>query len=223
MAAALFPGVREIRFFTNQIDTRTRGVDLVATYKTALSQALKLNLTLAGSHAATKVLRQRATPAALVVGASAANQAAPLLGLTAIELIEVALPRDKVLVSTTLDSGAFALNVRSSYFGSVKAFSTGLNASDPNVSCNAANRCVQKFRGKALVDVSLTWRAARAASFTIGANNLLDTYPDKWHAKRDGFVGEAGSYSNGQTPYTRNAGQFGFNGSYYYASANLRF
>lgn len=30
--AALFPGVKEIRFFTNQIDTRTRGVDVVVTY-----------------------------------------------------------------------------------------------------------------------------------------------------------------------------------------------
>jgi len=222
-AATLFPGVREIRFFTNQIDTRTRGVDLVATYKTTLSDRLKLNMTLAGSHAATKVLRQRATPAALIVGASAANQAAPLLGLTAIELIEVALPRNKVLLSTTLDSGTFAFNVRGSYFGSVQAFSTGLSAADPNVRCNAANRCVQTFRAKTLVDLSLTWRATQAASLTIGANNIFNTYPDKWHAKRDGFIGEAASYSNGQTPYTRNAGQFGFNGSYYYASANLKF
>ena len=220
--AALFPGVREIRFFTNQIDTRTRGVDLVMTYKTALSPNLKLNMTLAGNHADTKVLRQRATPPALFAGASAANQAAPLLGLTAIELIEVATPRDKVLFSTTLDTERFAFTGRASYFGSVKAFSTGLNAADSNVACNTANRCVQTFSAKALVDLSLTWRATSALSFTLGANNVLNTYPDKWNAKRDGFVGEAASYSNGQTPYTRNAGQFGFNGSYYYLTANLK-
>ena len=220
--AALFPGVREIRFFTNQIDTRTRGVDLVMTYKTTVADNLRLNLTLAGSHADTKVLRQRATPTALFAGASAANQAAPLLGLTAIELIEVATPRDKVLFSTTVDSERFSSTVRASYFGSVKAFSTGLSASDSNVTCNAANRCVQTFRAKALVDLSATWKATQDLSLTIGANNVLNTYPDKWNAKRDGFVGEAASYSNGQTPYTRNAGQFGFNGSYYYLSANLK-
>ena len=220
--AALFPGVREIRFFTNQIDTRTRGADLVLTYKAALSGDTKLTMTLAGSHAETKVLRQRPTPTALFAGASAANQAAPLLGLTAIELIEVATPRDKVLVATTVDTGGFALTARGSYFGSVKAFSTGLNAADANVTCNAANRCVQTFRAKALLDLSATWRATQDLSFTIGANNVLNTYPDKWHAKRDGFIGEAASYSNGQTPYTRNAGQFGFNGSYYYVSANLK-
>lgn len=51
----------------------------------------------------------------------------------------------------------------------------------------------------------------------------LDTYPDKWNNRRDGATGEAASYSNGQTPYTRNANQFGFNGSYYYLSANVKF
>ena len=221
--AALFPGVREIRFFTNQIDTRTRGVDVVATYKVPLGGDSRVTLTLAGSHAETKVLRQRSTPAPLIVGASAANQAAPLLGLTAIELIEVALPRDKVLLSTTLETGSFAFGLRGSYFGSVKAFSTGLSASDANVECNSAGRCVQTFRGKALFDANVTWNASKAVSFTVGANNIFDTYPDKWNAKRNGFTGEAASYSNGQTPYTRNAGQFGFNGSYYYVTANLKF
>ena len=192
------------------------------TYKTTVADNLRLNFTLAGSHADTKVLRQRATPTALFAGASAANQAAPLLGLTAIELIEVATPRDKVLFSSTVDSDRFSLTARASYFGSVKAFSTGLSASDSNVTCNAANRCVQTFRAKALVDLSATWKATQDLSLTIGANNVLNTYPDKWNAKRDGFVGEAASYSNGQTPYTRNAGQFGFNGSYYYLSANLK-
>ena len=61
-----------------------------------------------------------------------------------------------------------------------------------------------------------------AFSLTLGGNNIFDTNPDRWNAKRYGFVGEAASYSNGQTPYTRNAGQFGFNGSYYYLTANIK-
>ncbi len=221
--ARLFPGVREIRFFTNQIDTRTRGIDVVATYRIPLAGSNKLSVTIAGTHATTKVLRQRETPAALIAGASAANQAAPLIGLTAIELIEVALPRTKVLFSSNLDVGNFTLGARASYFGSVKAFSTGLNKADSNVACDANNRCVQTFGGKTLVDLNLTYRFSESFSLTAGGNNIFDTYPDKWNAKRDGFTGEAASYSNGQTPYTRNAGQFGFNGAYYYLSANLNF
>lgn len=221
--AAQFPGVREIRFFTNQIDTRTRGVDLVATYRLPLGGDNKLSMTLAGSHAQTKVLRQRSTPAALIAGASAANQALPLVGLTAIELIEVAQPQTKVLFSANADFGDVTLGTRASYFGSVKAFSTGLSASDQNVTCNSANRCVQTFAGKALFDLNLTYRFSDTFSVTAGGNNIFDTYPDKWNARRFGAVGEAASYSNGQTPYTRNAGQFGFNGAYYYLTANVNF
>ncbi len=89
--------------------------------------------------------------------------------------------------------------------------------------CDATNRCVQTFRGKALFDATLNYAFTESFSLTVGANNIFDTYPDKWNAKRDGFTGGAASYSNGQTPYTRNAGQFGFNGAYYYLSANLNF
>jgi iron complex outermembrane recepter protein len=220
--AALFPGVREIRFFTNQIDTRTRGVDVVATYKLDVGPGA-LKLTLAGTHAETKVLRQRATPTQLVAGASVANQATALLGLTAIELIEVAQPRTKILFSTNFETGGLTLGARASYFGSVKAFSTGLSATDKNVTCNAANRCVQSFGAKTIFDLNATYALSDALSLTLGANNLFNTYPDKWNNRRDGATGEAASYSNGQTPYTRNANQFGFNGSYYYLTANVNF
>ena len=220
--AALFPGVREIRFFTNQIDTQTRGIDVVATYKLDVGLG-QLKFTLAGTHAETKVKSQRATPAQLVVGASAANQAAPLLGLTAIELIEVAQPQTKILFSTNFETGGLTLGARATYFGGVKAFSTGLNAADSNVTCNAANRCVQTFGAKTIFDMNATYAFTEAFGVTLGVNNLFDTYPDKWNSTRAGDVGQAASYSNGQTPYTRNANQFGFNGSYYYLTANVKF
>jgi iron complex outermembrane recepter protein len=220
--AALFPGVREIRFFTNQIDTQTRGIDVVATYKLDVGPG-QLKLTLAGTHAETKVQSQRATPTQLVAGASAANQASSLLGLTAIELIEVAQPRTKILFSTNFETGGLTLGARATYFGNVKAFSTGLNVADTNVKCNAANRCVQTFAAKTIFDLNATYAFTDSFGVTLGVNNLFDTYPDKWNNRRDGATGEAASYSNGQTPYTRNANQFGFNGSYYYLTANVKF
>lgn len=190
---ALFPGVREIRFFTNQIDTRTRGVDVVVTWKTPLDDAADLTLTVAGTHSKPDVRNQRPTPPALVAGASATAQAAPLVGLTAIELIEVAQPRTKILASAALDIDRLTINSRVSYFSNVKAFSTGLNAVDSNVECNAANRCVQTFRGKALLDLSATYSFTDDISLTLGANNFLDTYPDKlnqarWLRRRGGIA-----------------------------------
>ena len=220
--AALFPGVREIRFFTNQIDTRTQGIDLVLAYKANIG-ADTLNITLAGSKNQTRVKNLRATPTQIIAGATLANQATSLLGPTSIELIEVAQPRTKILLSTSYKTGNLALGVRASYFGNVKAFSTGLSAADSNVTCDANNRCVQTFKAKTLIDLNATYEFTKGFSLTVGANNLFDVYPDKWNNKADGAVGEASSYSSGQTPYTRNASQFGFNGSYYYLTANVKF
>lgn len=138
-------------------------------------------------------------------------------------MIEVAQPRTKILLSTNYETGGLTLGARATYFGSVKAFSNGLNAADTNVQCDAANRCAQTFRAKTIFDVNATYAFSERLSLTLGANNLFNAYPDKWKNRRDGAVGEAASYSNGQTPYTRNANQFGFNGSYYYLTANVKF
>ena len=220
--AALFPGVREIRFFTNQIDTRTRGIDFVATYSVPLGEGT-WSTTLAGSYAETNVIDQRPTPTQLTAGASAANQSRDLVGVTAIELIEVAQPRTKILLSTNYDIGSLKIGARASYFGEVEAFSTGLNAADDNVECDANNRCVQTFGGKTLIDFNISYDVSDAFTLTLGANNIFDVYPDKWNNLDDGAVGQASSYSNGQTPYTRNANQFGFNGAYYYLTASVNF
>jgi len=115
------------------------------------------------------------------------------------------------------------INARASFFGNVKAFSTGLSAADANVRCDAANRCVQTFAGKTLLDLSGTYAPTDALNLTLGGNNIFDTYPDKYHNFRDGFVGQASSYSDGQIPYSRNSNQFGFNGAYYYLTATFSF
>ena len=220
--ASLFPGVREIRFFTNQIDTRTRGLDAVVTYKTQIGDD-DLSLTLAGTRSRTKVRDQRATPPALLVGASLANQSLLLVGPTAIELIEVAQPRTKVVASMTYKRGPLAFGVNATHFGNVKANSNGLNGADGNVTCDVANRYVQTFGAKELVDLNLTYAFENGLAVTAGVNNVFDVYPDKWNNTADGNRGQAASYSDGQTPYTRNAGQFGFNGAYYYLTTNYQF
>ena len=193
------------------------------TYKANIAADQNLTLTLAGTHAETKVLRQRDTPAPILVGASATAQRIKLLGQTATELIEVAQPRTKILGSFNYAWDKVNFGVRTSYFGNVKAFSTGLSGQDSDVACDANNRCVQTFRGKTLVDLTLNYAFTEQFALTVGANNVFDVYPDKWKNRRDGDVGQAASYSDGQTPYTRNANQFGFNGAYYFVTASVKF
>lgn len=220
---ALFPTNNEISFFANQIDTRTRGIDFVGTYRTRIGEDVRFDASVATSHNPTQVRRQRPTPAPILIGATARGQSLQLLDQTSIELIEVAIPQTKLLGSVTLGYKNITANARGTYFGSVKAFSTGLSPLDANVECDAANRCVQTFAAKAIFDLSVSVKLMEKLNLTAGSNNIFDTYPDKYNNRRDGFVGEAASYSNGQVPYSRNSNQFGFNGAYYYVSASYSF
>ena len=45
--------------------------------------------------------------------------------------------------------------------------------------CDATNRCVQTFRGKALFDATLSYAFTESFSLTMGANNIFNTYPDE--------------------------------------------
>jgi len=220
--AALFPDSREIRFFTNHADTNTQGIDIVAAYKRAFANEQSLNFSIAATFNATEVTSQKETPAELLVGATD-QEDFRLLGQTATELIEVAVPRQKILVSGNYNYKNFGVTLRFTNYGSVQAFSRGLSPEDDNTICDDNDRCVQEFSPKLVTDLSGSWKFNDRFVFTIGANNLFDVYPDKYNTDRNGFVGSASSYAAGQIPYSRNSNQFGFNGRYLYLTGSVNF
>ncbi|GAA3979248.1 TonB-dependent receptor [Hymenobacter antarcticus] len=216
-----FANVNEIRFFTNAIDTRTRGIDLVTTYKTDFNERSRLSMSLALTFNETKISRFGDTPAALQAGTT--NRIL-LIDTVSIGLIERAQPRQKILLSATYTYGKFSLTPRATYFGSVTAYEKPANIAavaatptTPAVPGRYVKHISQEFGGKTIFDLALVYAPARVVSITLGANNFTNVYPDKVDATR--FL----SYSNGEIPYTRNAAQFGFNGAYYYTNVTLTF
>ncbi len=205
-----FDNISEIRFFTNAIDTRTRGIDLVTTYKTDFTERSRLTASLALTFNATNIVGTRDTPAQLQAGT--ANRIL-LIDTVSIGLIERAQPRQKVLLSATYQVGKFSITPRASYFGSVTAYEKPTATSArPN-----PRHISQKFDGKTLFDLALVYTPAKVVSVTVGANNITNVYPDKVDSNR--FA----SYSNGEIPYSRNVAQFGFNGAYYYTNLTFTF
>lgn len=221
--ASLFSEAKEIRFFTNHIDTKTRGIETVLTYKKRVDPKSSLNVSGAFTFNQTRVVSQKETPSQITEGASSDDQNIQLLGKTAIELIEVAQPRLKFLASANYQYGKWGINTRITRFGNVKAYSSGLSDEDANVECDTDGRCVQTFAAKTITDLSLSYNFSPSFTFTVGSNNVFDVYPDKYNNTADGFAGEAGSYQNGQIPYSRNSNQFGFNGAYYYVMGVINF
>ncbi|MEM8524608.1 MAG: TonB-dependent receptor [Bacteroidota bacterium] len=222
--AALFPDEREIRFFTNHVDTKTQGIDVVASYKKTFTESSRLNISLAATFTETEVTGQKDTPQEILAGAAQENQGLKLLGLTATELIEVAVPRNKLLLSALYSFGRWGISARATRFGNVQAFSRGLSGEDENVTCNeSGSRCVQTFEPKVVTDLSLSYDFNDDFTITLGSNNIFDVYPDKYNTTRNGFKGSASSYAAGQIPYSRNSNQFGFNGRYLYLTGTINF
>lgn len=199
----LFPGISEVRFFTNHVNTRTKGVDFVTTFRHTFSPKNKFTASLALTFNETKIVSQKATPNLLQAGTTAKIL---MIDTVSISLIETAQPRQKALLSVGYQVGKLSLNTRVSYFGPVTAWEKPANK--PHIT--------QTFSAKSLVDIFATYNFKEKFIFAIGANNVGNVYPDKVSLN---FA----SYSNGQIPYTRNANQFGFNGTFYYLNATVNF
>ena len=190
-----FPGVGGGRYFTNAIDTTTRGVDIVGTYAWQL-EASTLDLTLGYNYNKTEIDRVAANPAAL----TAIDPTALRFGRVELGRFEVGAPRDKLLAGGVWKVGAFEFAATATRSGVVTVL-FGNNPADTSRD--------QTYGSEWTVDLSASyvldqWR------FTLGGDNVFDTYPDEVLFANSTF---------GQLPYSGSA-PFGFNGAFLYANAS---
>ncbi len=135
-----------VRYFTNDFDTRTQGVDVVLTYgwETGLgSTDLQLSL----NHTDTKVLDYR--PGSTIADGDD------------IDNLERGVPETRVNLTLTHSMDQWDFLGRYSYYG------------DWYDDHSAAD-----FDGYGLVDVQAKYNFLNGLAFTVGAENVLDEYPD---------------------------------------------
>jgi len=141
-----------ISYFTNDFDTRTRGIDAVLTYARVLGPG-RANLTLAYNYNQTKVRS----------GTSAA-----IANATQRRVFEERLPQHNATGTLGYDIGPIGLLVRGRYYGPWT-----------DVTGNATGELFQRFDGIALFDASVAYRFTPNLSVRAGAENVFDTYPDE--------------------------------------------
>jgi iron complex outermembrane recepter protein len=196
--------IQEVSFFTNHLSTKTTGIDFVTTFKHAVNENSRFTASLALTANKTEITGVKETPSALTLGA--ANPAAILIIDTiSRSLIETSQPRQKAILSLGYQWNKLNITARANHFGEVIAWEKS-----PVFHRN------QTFGAKTIYDVVVTYNVLKNLLVSVGANNLTNVYPDK-------VLGNYASYFTGQTPYTRNANQFGFNGAFYYLNATLNF
>ena len=185
-------GVNGARYFTNAIDTRTEGLDVVLNYGLDLQRAGLVRFTGGYNRNRTVVTKVDPTPPQLVTLSSA------LFDRVQRNLIQRGQPQDNISLTLNHQIRGFVTNIHASRFGEVTIFQPATNGSGD-----------QTFSKKWVTDLSFGYRFFDQLQLTVGGNNIFDVYPDTILAANQtrGIYLYAG------------ASPFGFNGRYIYVRA----
>ncbi|MCL7989072.1 TonB-dependent receptor [Sphingobacterium sp. lm-10] len=173
------------QFFANAIDTDTKGIDVVLTYNTALGQG-HLRADLAGTFVQTNIIGSPNTSEQL------AGLEDTYFDLSNRILLESAVPRMKGNLSLNYSYKRFNVFLRNVYFGPVDEATNLVDY-------------MQTFGARLVTDLSLGYQISEKLSWTIGANNLFDIYPDQIRA-------DSPVRNNDIFLYARTGQQFGYFG-----------
>jgi iron complex outermembrane receptor protein len=187
-----------VRFFTNGLDTKTTGVESVVAYQFPAQDWGALKLTFSAQYNETDI-KQIKIPA-LLEGLETV-----LLNYQEQVRQTKANPKHGANLGLTHQYGDFTTTVRLNYFGPyILAHNASSNVGD------------KEYSAKTLTDLTLNYAYTPELSFTLGVQNLFDTYPDEQPESVQASNGGVFKYPNTNAP-------FGFNGGYYYAEASYRF
>ncbi|SFL25344.1 TonB-dependent receptor plug domain-containing protein [Lysobacter sp. cf310] len=189
-----YPGIGGGRYFTNAVDTKTQGVDIIATQNWDLASG-KFGLTLGYNYSKTEIEKIAPNPARL----AAIDPAAVRIGRTEIGRITKGAPKDKFFLAGDWDTGNWSFNATATRYGEF----TELHATNPLLD--------QTFSAKWTLDLAATYHLDNW-DFTVGGDNVLDEYPDE-----SKLVLGTRNY----LPYNT-ASPFGFNGAFVYVKAGYK-
>ncbi|MDR6990186.1 TonB-dependent receptor [Luteimonas sp. 3794] len=141
-----------VYWFTNDFDTVTRGVDLVAHHRSRATYG-ELGLTLAWNHNKTEV---------------ASGSTGVATNPNQRRVFEERLPRNKGSFTASLSQERWDWMARARYYGAWTD-STG----------NATGEIFQTFGDMLMFDVAATWNMSETLSLRLGADNVFNRYPDE--------------------------------------------
>ena len=180
------------RYFTNAVDTRTKGIDVVSTYRLNLPQATRADLTVAYNHNDNEVLRVAATPAVL------AAQNLVLADRQTINRLTVGSPKDKLNLTADLTRGVWGARAVVTRYGK---FTVPQNDATLD----------QTYDPQWVLDLSASVRLASQWRLSAGIDNVTNRYPAQ-------VTSLANLNVNGTQPYSVWAPN-GFNGRFLYVKA----
>ena len=194
LSAAGINNVTSARFFVNGVNTKTQGVDIVATYAAPDFGLGNFRFTAGYNYNETTITRRAVLP-------TVPNQT--LFGRVESLRLTDGQPQDKLNLSADWSLDRFSATFRTNRYGSVLV---------------AGNTAATDFTltPKWVSDVEVRAKIYRGIELAVGADNVFDIYPDRVPA--GGAFGVNGFF----LPYS-NLSPFGFSGRFLYGRISAAF
>lgn len=197
------PGFDQVQFFTNAINTRTHGVDMVLNGNWQLNKG-SIGLTLGANYNHNNIYGKIQTSAKLPD--SNAQNANTLFNIEERTKLEKGQPDSKIILAVNLAKGKFQFIFRNTRFG---------NTATTTVVTNPTDTLYEYFSPKILTDIGINYTPKQWLIISAGANNIFNVYPDRLK----NYI----NTSEGTNIYGNDASPFGFNGGYYFIKMEFKF
>jgi iron complex outermembrane recepter protein len=198
-------GVEAAQFFANGVDTKTTGVDIVLTYRHNLSSSNStLNFGLAGNFNDTQIEAIKPGNLNPFIFFGPFSQA----------YLQAAAPAHKLAFNIGLTARKFDANLTWTQFSQVKlqdfqwVDTPATNQAEADALFEVAT---DTYKAAGTLDLSLGYRINEKLRFTLGANNLLNTYPTQ---QFDGWTDQGGF---------NDSVQMGSDGAYFFGRLGFNF
>ena len=209
-------GATTANFFANAIDTKSKGLEAVASYHINFGNNSTVKFSLAATFIKNEV--KKGADGKPIIKASEilinSGQLGNYFNREDQSRIEVASPQSKGSFIINYNYKAFGAMLRFAYFGKVTYLDPTINFATPdafpiNTFTGEKETLDQVFSPKTITDASLSFNINKSFTITTGANNVFNVYPDKQI--------HSGNVSSGRFIYSRRVQQMGFNGRFMFA------
>jgi iron complex outermembrane receptor protein len=184
-----------VSIYTNAADTRTRGVDVVASYASDFGDLGRVNWTLAGTYNQTKATK--------IYSASALIPVSSTFSATAQSTLESSTPTLKVITGADWTLGKVEANLRGTYYSATRTYVTP-----------GTGLYLQRVPPAFIIDLDVGYQVRKGLRVSAGANNLFNIKAPWSDPNQTGG-------SIWRTPIT--TAPYGINGGYYYGKVSVNF
>ena len=195
--------VTSIKFFTNAINTETKGVDIILHVDDIIKASnLRLNFSLAANFNSTKLLETDDIGNVVKTSQVLSDAGVNIFNRKEQSRITSARPKEKITSSFSLKYRSLLATLSNTYFGEV----TWRHASN--------ERYDQTFDGRIITNLYLNYDLNSSVGLSLTLSNLLDVYPEEIdiNGSDDSSDGDPVTDLGGRFRYPWEVNQFGFNG-----------